>query len=104
MNENEVFHDLIHATALAVKVTTQTSFDCPVWTMAFEFRILRLCKCHGADKGSAVFSPKLSMNRGTAHGHDWRTFVVPIPFYPPELQQCRCLATGDAGRGVESCR
>ena len=42
MNEHEVFHDLIHAAALAVKVTTvspQTSFDCTVWTMAFAFRI-----------------------------------------------------------------
>ena len=51
MNENEVFHDLIHATALAVKVTAfspQTSFDCPVWAMAFEFRILRLRKCQGS--------------------------------------------------------
>ena len=51
-----------------------------------------------------LLRPKLSMNRGTTHGHDWRTFVVPIPFYPPELQQCQCLATGDAGRGVESWR
>lgn len=51
-----------------------------------------------------LLSPKLPMNRGTADGHDWRTFVVPIPFYPPELQPCRCLATGDAGRGVESWR
>ena len=64
-NEHEVFHDLIHAAALAVKVTTfspQTSFDCPVWTMAFAFRILRLRKCHGADKGSAVFTQSQAPN------------------------------------------
>ena len=34
-------------------------------------------------QSSVVFSPKLSMNRGAAHGHDSRTFVVSLPFHPP---------------------
>jgi len=48
-----------------VKVTAfspQTSFDCPVWAIAFEFRILRLRKCHGADKGSAVFTQSQALS------------------------------------------
>ena len=76
MNEHEVFHDLIHACCLGCE-----SHHCTLWTMAFAFRILRLCKCHSADKGSAVFIQSQALNESGHRSWPWlEDFCCPHSF------------------------